>query len=198
MSVERNLTPDNYELIGKPIELFHAEIGYAIAIELHNYVAQKYFPSVMRVQSDRKEIVPQLEETADTVAHAIKFGYDRFTNPDADSAAFTGVRLHHDSEDTWKLRVLLTRYKHDLVPNKTIARYFLDIVGGQIFQAKKQVRVVRSGDELDVIDLMSDAEELPSTERIAFERPLTEQSCSILQERLAKVARRCIALGMTA
>lgn len=179
---------DEYILVGKELAPFEVELGYESACELRNYIAQEYFLAM-----GAKTRVPRLDDASDKTIAGKSFGPHPDFGMDLDVAVFAGASLKHEMDDSWKLRLLTSRYKLDGTRNKVAARYHLDVIGGQVVQAKREVRIVRTRSDEFFDELLTD---VPSqAERKMYERPLTEPDCERVITELSRVATRFAALG---
>lgn len=184
---------DDYELIGKEVDMFSIELDPAVAQELRDFVAQDFLPRMMRIEP-KKVSVPLCTAERDRTMFRRRFGRNTYSDAEDDLATFTGVSLSHDLPESWRLRAMTTRYRQDGTPNKIAVRHHLDMYDGRLFQARREVRIIRSNsDEVYAQAFFdNDQDSEPAAERLAFERPLTEDNISSLQQYLNSVAKRCI------
>jgi hypothetical protein len=186
---------NSYELVGRPVEPFMTELDHTAATNLRDYIAQDYFPTLMAVRPDRK-MVPHLSDQHDVVLASSGFGRQHYSTPDLDIGSNLSLRLEHCQDESWKLRAWHARYVHNGTENKIAVWYFLDVIGGQVLQAKRQVRIIRTNSDAAFARLLEEGPLRPiRTDRKAYELPLTENDCLQLQDRLGRVAKRCVALA---
>lgn len=190
MSAERVPRPtrDDYIFVGKELAPFEVELGFERACELRDYVARDYFSAM-----GKKTRVPRLDESSDKTMAGKSFGPHPDFGMDLDVAVFAGASLKHELDDSWKLRLLTSRYKLDGTRNKVAARYHVDVIGGQVVQAKREVRIVRTRSDEFFDELLTDTP--APAERKMYERPLTEADCDRVIAELSRVATRFTALG---
>lgn len=179
---------DDYVLVGKELAPFQVELSYEPACELRDFIAQDYFPTL-----GTRARVPHLDDESDKTMAAKSFGPHPDFGMDLDVAVYAGASLKHEMDNSWKLRLLTSRYKLDGTRNKVAARYYVDVIGGQVIQAKREVRIVRTRSDEFFDELLTD---VPSqAERKMYERPLTELDCERVVMELSRVATRYAALG---
>lgn len=190
MSAERVPRPtrDDYVFVGKELAPFEVELGFEQACELRDYVARDYFAAM-----GKKTRVPRLDESSDKTMAGKSFGPHPDFGMDLDVAVFVGASLKHELDDSWKLRLLTSRYRLDGTRNKVAARYHVDVIGGQVVQAKREVRIVRTRSDEFFDELLTDTP--AHAERKMYERPLTEVDCDRVIAELSRVATRFAALG---
>jgi len=197
MSIVRGerLTRDGYEFVGTPVEPFAVELDYDAALGLHNYIEQEFLPRMMRTYGPRRT-VRNLTQTRDTVMVGSSFGRQHYSAPDLSVGFITVVKLDHQTDESWHLRVRDTNSRHDGTENKIARWYKIDVVADQLAQAMREVRVIRTRPE-EAFRQLLDEELVVTPDRKIFETPLTNDDCVRLQERLQHVANRTVALWLS-
>ena len=187
----------DYELVGSPVAPLHLEIDITTADELRGFVANEVFPTVMHAASDREVVVPRLSEDQDVTKMATSFGRNPYYSPDLSIGGFFGLRLTHGADESWKLRTMKSRYRHDGTQNRIMVRYMIDVLGGQLMQAKRVVQIIRSRpDEVFAQLLMTDDEVEPlKPDYKMYERPMNSQDCDKLRERIVTGLNRKQVVG---
>ncbi len=187
----------DYELVGSPVAPLNLEIGPETAQELHDHVAQNFFPEVMTLAGDNETVVREFNETRDVTKMAVSFGRNPYYSPDLGVGGFFGIRLTHQEDESWKLRAMKSRYHHDGTPNRIMVRYMIDVMGGQLMQAKRIVQVIRTRSDEVFAQLLAEGDiaEPVKPEFKMFERPLTADDCGDLKERIAMGLRRKQTIG---
>lgn len=194
----REYTWDEYQKIGKQVSPIDIVLSYDRAQRLHDFISQRFLPTMMHlIPIRRQQIAAEFDDHHDIARCANSFGPHPLYAPDVTKSVFVGLSLKHTTNEQWSLRAVTNSYRHDGTANKVVSRHYLDASDGLLIQARKEVRIIQTvlDDELQAM-LDGPRDEMPVviTGRKAFEAPLTNRHCEVLEERLEYAMHRSAAL----
>ncbi len=178
-----------YTQVGPSLGADGPEITYDEAAELRAVVANEFFDAT-------NPKTPILTIDSDKTFAARSLAPQGPTDDLNDTMIFAGAMLHHEDEELWRMKILLTRSSrmpHNKGEKKIQTRYFIGAVASNLIIATKQVKAVRDVDA-GTTDLMRSSGALHRVRR-AYEKNMTPADCELLHEKLGQVIRRAKVAG---
>lgn len=180
---------DGYVQVGPPLGAEGPEIGYEVADDLRRLVTVDLFDAM-----EPKTSI--LSDTEDKTFAARLFRPAVGMDDENDTTIFGGAMVHHEDDELWRMKVLLTRsarMPHNLGEKKIQTRYFLGALAGELIIATKQVKAVRDVGDAGS-DLVSSGGSLRRVRR-AYEKNMTQDDSDLLHESLHRMIRRARVSG---
>lgn len=184
LSNEGQTRPDGFIVVGKPAPIGEVLVSYEHADELKKFVTSEYFEYI-------QPKTPELTEISDKSVAAKGFHSIVDQGNNNDPSMFSGALLRHIDDSSWRLIVMLTRMRrsdYNLAPQRVEERYNFHVFGGDLYEATKQIRVTRGLGEL-TLDMVESGVE-PELVRKMYERPVTEEDCRRVREKLSRAVKR--------
>jgi hypothetical protein len=179
------LRRDGYTVVGGDIGLQDVHISYDDAQEAKKYIMSEFFGRT-----------PVRTPVADDKQDKTLFGkgfnpQHRVYGDDGDPSVFFGAMIKHTCLESWRLRVLMTRSSrspYNGQPQRSEACYGIEVIGGDVIEAVKQTRVVRSIGDISIAYIEQGTD--IGMERKMFERPMTPDDCARIIQAAQRVLRR--------
>ncbi|MCB9819793.1 hypothetical protein H6796_00585 [Candidatus Nomurabacteria bacterium] len=192
--MNQRLQNDGFKPVGPPCRPLECEISLDEANNLRQAVVWDFFDN-MPVKT------PFLSEDADKTM-AAKAYHNSYDENDDTPSLFTGAVLRHIDEESWRMIIMQTKLRRARWNNagqRVETRYNIEVLGGQLVEAVRKVRIIRGVGELSVSAVEHQMEEDVDegsdggyivVQRRAFERQVTQEDCGQIVDSLRRVARR--------
>jgi hypothetical protein len=206
----------DYPVVGGYIDPSVVNIRPDSITTLYNFVSKQLLPDMASALPDKPGLAG-VNEVPGVVAVGDYFSANPGNAHDYQRAMYTGMLLSHQDAESWRLRVIDTRYRYAKINYKISSHYSVDVIGGSIAKARRDVyfifqetsdpennasqAIIPYGDrslkeeKFALFDRICDAfsKEDETIARVMYGRPMNQADCHLLHERLQRLSKRCLA-----
>lgn len=193
MNIDASMSkrPDGYEQVGQSVAIMQPTLSIQDARTVRHFVATTFFDGI-------KVFTPLVNEDEDKSVGGVGL-HTPVHGPGIEDtpSIFVGASLYHVSDNSWRLAALRTRMRRsaeNLRPQRVWSKYSFSVVGDQLLEATKEVRVVRAIGTLSVEAALEEGLE-PHIARKAYERQITLEDCHRLMNTMTQAVKRRQATG---